>query len=96
MEKLTKALLQDRLRSLGYASSGNKSELIQRLREKYLAVDADLGAESDSNDDVDQYADQEYQVEEMMEQAAEHREEGMQDENAALDYKCEFFWHPLP
>ena len=59
-------------------------------------MDANLGAESDSNEDVDQYADQEYQVEEMMEQAAEHREEGMQDENAALDYKCEFFWHSLP
>ena len=84
LEKLTKALLQDRLRSLGCASSGNKSELIQRLREKYLVMDAELGAESDSDDDVDQYADQ---VEEMMEQAAEHLEEGMQDEDAEFYYK---------
>jgi hypothetical protein len=57
-------------------------------------MDANLGAESDSNEDVDQYADQEYQVEEMMKQAAEHRKEGMQDEDAALDYKCEFFLAP--
>jgi hypothetical protein len=92
LEKLTKALLQDRLRSLGCASSGNKSELIQRLREKYLVMDAEQGAESDSDDDVDQYADQ---VEQMMEQAAEHREEGMQDEDAEFDYKDVKFFGTL-
>jgi len=82
--ELTKALLQDRLRSLGCAFSGNKSELIQQLREKYVDIDAELEAESERDGDDDQYADK---VEEIMEYALAHREEGMKDEDAEFDYK---------
>ena len=80
LDTKTKKQLQDLLRQLGLPVSGNKTELIERLRVKYCALARDI--EGGSDDDDDQFDDN---LEPFMQTADQYRQDGMQDEDAEYD-----------